>query len=106
MSLLPASYTSSDDEDGALHKERSRLSISNPELRSSQLKEMFPGLSEHWRLPLLFQFFLCIFFLMVSNLWHFKNIFTRIVSFVTTLLWLSLIYNTIRLTSREMVLIS
>ncbi|CAG9534869.1 unnamed protein product [Cercopithifilaria johnstoni] len=38
---------SSDDE--KLFNYQSRLSISNLELQSSQLKEMFPMASEHWR---------------------------------------------------------
>nr|CDP98043.1 Bm10417 [Brugia malayi] len=37
-------------DDEKLFNCRPRLSVSNLELRSSQLKEMFPGLSEHWRL--------------------------------------------------------
>lgn len=29
--------------------DHSRLSVANLEIRSAQLKEIFPGLSEHWR---------------------------------------------------------
>ncbi|EJW78501.1 hypothetical protein WUBG_10589 [Wuchereria bancrofti] len=48
------SLSGNQTSDGSLDDEklfncRSRLSVSNLELRSSQLKEMFPGLSEHWR---------------------------------------------------------
>uniref|UniRef100_A0A1I8F046 Uncharacterized protein n=1 Tax=Wuchereria bancrofti TaxID=6293 RepID=A0A1I8F046_WUCBA len=48
-----AALSGNQTSDGSLDDEklfncRSRLSVSNLELRSSQLKEMFPGLSEHW----------------------------------------------------------
>ncbi|VDK86331.1 unnamed protein product [Onchocerca ochengi] len=48
---LNGNYSSDESlDDKNLFNYESRLSISNLDLRSSQLKEMFPGLSEHWRL--------------------------------------------------------
>uniref|UniRef100_A0A2K6VDA9 Uncharacterized protein n=1 Tax=Onchocerca volvulus TaxID=6282 RepID=A0A2K6VDA9_ONCVO len=47
---LNGNYSSDESlDDKNLFNYESRLSISNLDLRSSQLKEMFPGLSEHWR---------------------------------------------------------
>ncbi|KAM3718389.1 putative diacylglycerol kinase [Dirofilaria immitis] len=55
---LNGNYSSDENLDENLLNYPSRLSTSNLELRSLQLKEMFPGLSEHWRC--LFHFYIFI----------------------------------------------